>query len=128
MGDWYVGESFLYIIISGGNIVHMLPKIVLDRLVIEEVSFQTIIEWVYKKLVGPKRKGWPKFPLNLGLLVIPTSTWATVLSDHIVSLKLSFDSKRKHDPKGFLDTHFKKNHVKSGYIHEELMMTLSTRG
>ena len=95
MGDWYVGESFLYIIISGGNIVHMLPKIVPDRLVIEEVSFQTITNGVYKKLVGPKRKGYPKFPLNLGLLAIQTSTWDVVLSDHIVSLKLGFSSKKK---------------------------------
>ena len=98
----------------------MLPKIVPDRLVIEEVSFQTITEGVYKKLIGPKRKGWPKFPLNLGSLIIPSSNWVALLSDHIVSLKLGFSSKRKNDPKGFLDAHFKKNHVKGGYTHEKV--------
>ena len=65
----------------------MLPKIVPDRLVIEEVSFQSVIDGVYKKLVVPKRKGWPKFPLDIGPLVIPTSTWAAVLSDQIVYFK-----------------------------------------
>ena len=98
----------------------MLPKIVPDKLVLEEVSFWTVIDGVYKKLVAPKRKCWPKFPLNLGSLVIQNSTWAAVLSDQIVSLKLVFSLKRKHDPKGFLDAHFKKNHVKSGYVHEEV--------
>ena len=29
--------------------------------------------------------------------------------------------KRKHDPKGFLDAHFKQNHVKNGYVHEEVL-------
>ena len=39
MGDWYVGECFLYIGIWGGNTVHMLPRIFPDRLVLEEVAF-----------------------------------------------------------------------------------------
>ena len=29
-GDWYVGEYFSYIRISGSNIVHLLPRIVPD--------------------------------------------------------------------------------------------------
>ena len=75
---------------------------------------------MYKKLVGPKRKGWPKFPLDLGPPVIPTSNWPIVLSDQIVSLKLGFYFKRKHDPKGFLHSHLKQNHVKNSYVHEEV--------
>ena len=118
MGDWYVRESFSYIIIWGRNNVNIFPKIVPNMLVIEEVSFQTVTNGVYKKIVGPKTKSWPKFPLDIGQLVIPTSTWAAVLGDQIVSWKLGFGPKRKYDPKGFLDTHFKQNHVKSGYAHE----------
>ena len=98
----------------------MLPNIVLDRLVLEEVSFQTVTDGVYIKFVAPKRKGLPNFPLNLGSLVVPTSTWATMLGDQVASLKLGFAPKRKHDPKGFLDTHYKKNHIKGGYVHEEI--------
>ena len=96
MGDWYVGESFSYIIIWGRNIVHMFPNIVPNRLVLEEVSFQTVTDGVYKKLVAPKRKGWPKFPLNIGSFVISTSIWDAVLGDQIVSLKLGFSLKRRH--------------------------------
>ena len=46
MGDWYVGEYFLYIIIWGSNTIHMLPKIVPNRLVLEEVAFQTVNDGV----------------------------------------------------------------------------------
>ena len=98
----------------------MLPKIVPDRLFIEEVSFQTVTNGVYKKLVGPKKKGWPKFPLDLKPLVVPTSIWAAVLVDQVASLKLGFASKKKHDPKGFLSAHFKQHHVKIDYVHEEV--------
>ena len=73
MGDWYVGESFAYFIILGSSVVHMFPKVVPDRLVLEEVSFHTVTEGVYKRLIGPKRKDLPKFLLYLGSLVIPTS-------------------------------------------------------
>ena len=68
MGNWYVDEPFSYIRVWGGNTIHMLPNIVPNKMVLEEVSFQTIIDGVYRKLVAPKRKGWPKFPLNLGSL------------------------------------------------------------
>ena len=100
----------------------MFPRIVPDRLVIEEVSFHNVTDGVYKELIGPKRKGWSKFPLDLSWpLVILASTWATILGDKMVSLKLGFSHKIKHDPKGFLDAQFKPNHVKNGYAHEEVI-------
>ena len=118
MGEWHVYEYFSYIRIWGSNTIHIPPNIVLNKLVIEEVSFQTVTDGVYKRLVGPKRKGSPKLPLDLGPLVIPNSTWAVVLGDQINYLKLGFDFKRKHDPKGFLDAHLKQNHIRNGYAHE----------
>ena len=72
----------------------MFPKFMLDKLVLEEISFQTVTEGIYKKCVAPKRKVWPKFPITLGSSSIPTSTWVSKLSDRIMSLKLGFDSKR----------------------------------
>ena len=74
MGDWYVRESFAYIRVWGSNTAHMLPKFVPYRLVIEEISFQIVTEGVYKKLDGPKRIVWPKFPQTLGSLSITNST------------------------------------------------------
>ena len=119
MGDWYVGESFTYIRVYGSNASHMLPKVVPDRLVLEEISFQTVTEGVYKKCVAPKRKVWPRFPITLGSFNVPSSTWESELSDHIMSLKLGFACKRQHDPKGIVDLHLRQNHFKTGYVHEE---------
>ena len=65
MGDWYVGESFTYIRVYGSNATHMLHKVVPDRLVLEEISFQIVTEGIYKKCVAPKRKFWPRFPITL---------------------------------------------------------------
>ena len=96
----------------------MLPKVLPDRLFSEEISFQTVTEGVCKKLAGPKRRVWSNFPQTLRPLSIPNSTWAAEFSDHIVSLKLGFSSKRKHDPKGWVDAHLRKNHFKVGYTHE----------
>ena len=43
------------------------------------------------------------------------------MDEQIVSLKLGFSSKRRHDPKGFLNVHFKQYHIKIAYVHEELL-------
>ena len=39
LGDWYVGEYFSYISIWGSNIVHLLPRKVPDRMVLQEFSY-----------------------------------------------------------------------------------------
>ena len=105
--------------VYGRNTAHMFPKVMLDRLALEEISFQTVTEGIYKKCVAPKRKVWPRFPITLGSLSVSTSTWELELSDHIMSLKLGFASKRKHDPKGIFDLHMRQNNFKTGYVHEE---------
>ena len=107
MGDWYVGESFTYIRVYGNNAAHMLPKVMRDMLVLEEISFQTVTEGIYRKCAAPKRKVWPRFPITLGSLSVPTSTWASELSDHIMSLELGFASKRRHNPKGMVNLHLR---------------------
>ena len=89
-----MGECFTYIRVYGSNVAHMLPKGVLDRLVLEEISFQTVTEGIYKKCSAPKRKVWPRFPITLGSLSVPSSTWALEMSDHIMSLKFIFACKR----------------------------------
>ena len=54
--NWYVGEYFSYIIIWGSNTVHLFPRIVLDRMVLQEIAFKTVIDGVFSKLTRPKRK------------------------------------------------------------------------
>ena len=65
-----MGEYFSYIDIWGNNTVHLLPRILPEIMVLEEISFQKVIDGVFPKLTADKRKGWTNFPLNLGSLVI----------------------------------------------------------
>ena len=65
MGYWYVGESFTYIRVYGINDAHMLPKVVPDRLVLEEISFQTITEGIYKNVLHQRGNFGPGFLLPL---------------------------------------------------------------
>ena len=78
-GDWYVGEYFSYIRIWGSNIVHLLPKIVPDRMVFQEFSYQTIIDGGLPKLTKHKKKDWPKFPMNLGNLTLQNPAHASFM-------------------------------------------------
>ena len=38
-GDWYIGEYLSYIRIWGSNIVHLLLRIVPDRMVLQEFAY-----------------------------------------------------------------------------------------
>ena len=69
-GDWYVGQFFSYIRIWGSNIVHLLPRIVPDRMVLQELTYHTIIDGVSPKLRKHKKKSSPKFLVNIGNLML----------------------------------------------------------
>ena len=103
---WYVGENFSYVRIWGSNIVHLLPRIILNRMVLQEFSFQTVIYGVFPKLARHKRKAWPKFPLSLDPLVLHTSTHETMLGKEITNMNLGEAPRRMHDPKAYLASLF----------------------
>ena len=69
-GDWYGREYLSYMRIWGSNTVHLLPRIIPDRMVLQEFAFQMVIDGVFPKLTKHKKKAWPKFPLNLDSLVL----------------------------------------------------------
>ena len=71
-------------------------------MVLQEFSFQTVIDGAYPKLPKNKREVWPRFPLSLDCLVIHYSTHATVLGKEITIMKLGEAYKRMHDPNPFL--------------------------
>ena len=104
----------MYIRIWGSNTSHLLPcRIVLDRMVMEDISFQNVVDGFFPKLTRAKRKGWPKLSLILGPLVIQNSTHAGILGKNIIKLKLREAPKRMHDPKYFLANHFIQEHMKT---------------
>ena len=117
-GNWYVGEYFSYIRIWGSNVVHFLPRIVPDRMVLQEFSYQTMIDGSFSKLTKHKRKAWPKFPMNLGNLTVQNIVHASLLGKEICFMSLGEASKRMHDPVAYLANLFVHEHVKFQYVHQ----------
>ena len=56
MGCWYVGEYFTYIRIWGNKSVNLLPRIVPDKMVLEEVAYQIVIEGIHQLCYSLKMK------------------------------------------------------------------------
>ena len=98
--------------------MHLLPRIVPDKMVLEEVAYQTMIEGIHQLCYSLKRKAWPKFSINIGHLSITTSTHANLLGKKITTLKLEEAPQRIHDPRGFSASHFSQDHLKSHYEHQ----------
>ena len=117
-GEWYVGEYFSYIIIWGSNIFHLLPSIVPNRMVLQEFSYQTVIDGVFPKLSKHNKRAWPKFPISLDALVLQNPTHASLLGKEISIMNLGEASKRMHDPMAYLSNLFAHEKIKFHYVHE----------
>ena len=100
-----MGEYFSYIRIWGSNTVHLLLRIVPDRMLLQEIAYQIVIDGVFRKFASSKRNSWPKFPLNLEFLVLQNSTHASILGKAIVDMNLGEVPKRMHEPKSYLANH-----------------------
>ena len=100
------------------NTVHFLPRIVPDRMELQEFAFQTVTNGVFPKLTKHKKKAWPKFPLYLDSLVLSNSTHAAMLGKEIIVMHLGEAPKRMHDPKSYLENLFAHERVRSQYVHE----------
>ena len=88
-------------------------------MVLQEISFQTVIDRFFPKLLVAKRKYWPKFPLYLGFLKVKNSTHDAILGKDIVEMNLGEAPKGMNDPKSLLENHFVQEHTKMAYSHED---------
>ena len=100
--------------------VHLFPRIVPYRMVLQEFSYHTAINGAFPKLVKHKRKGWPKFPLSLDSLVLKNSTHAALVGKEITTMNLGEAPIRMHDPKAYLASLFSQERAKFHYTHEDL--------
>ena len=77
-----------------------------------------MINGAFSKLTKHKKKGWPKFPVNLGNLTIQNAGHACLLAKEIYVMSFGEVFKRMHDPVHFLHNVFAQEHVKFQYVHE----------
>jgi hypothetical protein len=65
--DWYLMEHNTYLKVYGAmKSLHLVPRFVLDRLVLQEVAYQTIINGVGEMIYRDKKVIWPPLPLYIG--------------------------------------------------------------
>ena len=87
-------------------------------MVLQEFAYQTVIDGVSPKLTKHKKKGWPKFLVNLGNLTLQSPAHASLLGKEIYVMNLGEEFKRMHDPMGYLSDLFAHEHLKFQYVHE----------
>jgi hypothetical protein len=62
--DWYIEENFSYIMFFRcSDPPHALPIFLPNRLVFQEVAYETVIGGINKDLKVTQKKVWPTFPL-----------------------------------------------------------------
>ena len=87
-------------------------------MVLQEFSYQTMIDGTFPKLTKHKKKVWPKFPVNLGNITVQNVGHACLLGKEIYVMSLGEIFKRMHDPVRFLHNLFAHKHAKFQYVHE----------
>ena len=71
-----------------------------------------MIDGAFPKLTKHNKKGWPKFPVNLGNLTVQNLVHASLLGKEISVMSLGEAPKRMHDPATYLANLFAHEHVK----------------
>ena len=87
-------------------------------MVLQEFSYQTVIDGVFPKLTKHKKRSCPKFLMSIGTLKILNPTHVSLLGKEISTMNLGEASKRMHDPIFYLANIFKHEAVRFQYSHE----------
>jgi hypothetical protein len=67
IGDWYLLEYGTYLrIYRATKAPHFLPNFIPDKLVLQEIAYQTIVHGVGATLYRDKKAIWPPLPLWVG--------------------------------------------------------------
>ena len=70
MSDWYYIDFFTYFRIWGSKTIHLLPRIVPNRMELAKIVFQIVVDGVHSQIYVTKRGPWPKIPSYIVYLVI----------------------------------------------------------
>jgi hypothetical protein len=67
IADWYIEESFSYIIFYGCfSSSHDLPRFFTNRIIYREVAYQTVYVGITKELKVTQKRVWPTYPIQVG--------------------------------------------------------------
>jgi hypothetical protein len=106
IGDWYLLEHGTYIRVYGATKApHLLPRFVPDKLVLQELAYQTIVHRVGAALCRNKKDIWPSLPLSIGSYYFATLEQAEDEVNTLLSYGFGEECFRRHDPKKVVREH-----------------------
>jgi hypothetical protein len=106
IGDWYLMEHGTYIRVYGATKApHLLPRFVPDKLVLQELAYQTIVHGVGAALYRNKKDIWPSLPLWIGSYCFASLKQAQAEVDTLLSYGFGEECFRRHDPKKVVREH-----------------------
>jgi hypothetical protein len=107
IGDWYLMEHGTYIrIYSAMKPPNLLPRLVPDKLVLQEVAYQTIIHGVGGILYRSKKSIWPPLPLYIGNYFFENTKQAQGRSRHLAFLPFWRGKIQEAQPQNIVKYHF----------------------
>jgi hypothetical protein len=76
-GHWYLDERNTYIrVFEATEAPNILPMHVLDRLVVGEICYQTILQGYNTSLVKDKKRGFIPYGFHIGFYLVKDTTQA----------------------------------------------------
>jgi hypothetical protein len=108
IGDWYIKKYYTYVRIYGAiGPPHLLSKYVPDKLLVREISYQTIEKGVTSYLSEKNKKYWPIFPLHIGRHTLSNKPHAEKEAEALREICLFTGSIKGHDPQNVVYEHIK---------------------
>jgi hypothetical protein len=120
VGHWYLDEHDTYIRVFGATRApHLLPVHVLDRLVVGEICYQTILQGYNATLVKDKKRAFIPYGFHIGFYLVKDTTQAK--QEGLSQLKFRFQTGHfcKHDPKGLVLQHASQVSSCWSYAHDK---------
>ena len=100
VAHWFGEEHFTYIRVFGSKArPHVLPLYIPDKLLAREISYQIMSEGVTQTLKDEKKRGWPSFPLRIGVYTLQNYKHAEKEATKLQMISLASIPNRLYDPK-----------------------------
>ena len=100
---------------------HWLPYFIPDKLLLQEIEYQTHINGVSSSLIKSRKGAWPPFPLSTKVCQMENIKQTKEEVNILSFFKFREVNFRRHDPKGLLKKHVKKISFTWPYTHEEFI-------
>ena len=108
---------------------HWLPNFIPDKLLLQEMAYQTCINGVYTSFMKEKKVPCPPFPFSTKMCKIENAKKEKYEVNVLYSFNFSEVNFWRHDPKGFLKEYLKQLNITWLYSHEYFVLReLSQQG